>query len=656
MDTPVIPPTDQRRLRFYVVAVFGAYLLLVLLGITTSHTSIIYGSESERSTVIAGEPRNQRSDEFLRGSPRVIASLQEIPLRNYTPLDYTGSSKFRDAQSSVLGKFVRWTAPIHEVFVGEVGRRLPLSMGFSLQWWSSYVLLLLVCPIWFVLLGRSGRAGVYCAVAVLLAPPNAWFSNLAAFLFANAIGAAVLVLMVPQLIRRLRRPVHQVLVLLLFGIYAGRMAFTTAQYPPWGIPIIGLVGLASIGALRTHFRISQPIRKLAGLAAASIVGVGLVWLHNRRLYSVALDTVYPGKRRDDGGSTEIFSWSGAMSWFLQSSFARTRDLANPEYALGPTFLLIPVIFLTMRQRARRLIDDRVIMNSILFALPWLLVVILWAQYTWPSALVGTFNPLTWVPGNRAWQVAGVLVIPLLFLVLGGRSSRTERFSLGESVVCSLAVATLTGSGINALKAAVFPEVDNSIVVWSVFFSVAVTFLLLFVRQFDLRSSGLMLFLVLSSIFVNPLTKGLGAYEKSEARSTILRLASERPLDRWATTGFFEDALMISTGVAQLSGQQPLGPNKAVWRLIDPKGQFVDSWNRGQSYVQFAWDGRTDWTIWNPSADVIQVVINPCSKKLSRVHLGWVVSLQPISFPCLTERAVVPWMGKPLFIYERDPLL
>lgn len=644
--------TKKHRLLFYVVVITVIYLLVVLLGLTTSHTSIIYGSVEERSTVLLGEPRNQRSDEFLRGSPRVIASLQEIPLQNYTPLDYTGSGKFRDAQSNLLGKVVRWTAPIHEVIVSEVGRRLPLSMGFSLQWWSSHVLLLVVCPIWFILLGRSGRAGAYCALAVLLAAPSVWFSNLPSFLLANAVGAAVGLLSISQIVQRMRYSARAVPVVILMGIYAGRMAFTAAQYPPWGFPVLGLVGLVSLGALWSKLRVRSNLKFLAGFIVASVAGISLVWLHNRMLYSVVLDTVYPGKRRVGGGSSESFSWSGAMAWFLQSPFARARDVGNPEYAIGPTFLLIPALLLALRQRSQPPVDEQKFRAPLLAGLAWLIAVISWAQYKWPSTLVNSFNPLTWVPGNRASQIAGVMVIPLLFLVIGQRLGEAERFKLGEALVVSFSVAAFTAGGINALKAAILAEADNSVVVWSVIFSVIVTFFLLAVKQFDLRIAGLMVFLASSAILVNPLTRGLGAYEKSEAKSTIQRLAKERPYDRWATTGFFEDALMISTGVAQLSGQQPLGPNMDAWRLIDPEDEFINSWNRGQSYVNFAWDSRPNWAIWNPSNDVIQVVISPCSEKLDLVDLGWVVSIQPIVFSCLRERAKVLWMGKDLFIYER----
>jgi hypothetical protein len=647
---------DLKRFRSYVAGVLVVYLLVALLGLTTSHTSIVFGSEDEKASIVLGEPRSQRSDEFLRGSPRVIASLQEIPLQNYTPLDYTGSSKFRDTQAGIIGKVVRWSAPIHEIVIGEVGRRLPLAMGFSLQWWSSHVLLLIACPLWFVLLGRSGRAGGYCALAILFAPPNAWFSNLAAFLLANAIAAMSVFLLLGQIVERLKRRRFVLPVVGLLGIYAGRMAFTTAQYPPFGFPILGLVALVSLGALWRNVKHRRHHWPYIVFATAAIFGVILVWLHNRMLYSIALDTVYPGKRRDGGGeSSEMFSWSGALSWFLQSSFVRARGGGNPEYALGPTFLLIPVLIIMIRQRARNMIDDQIMRTPLLLGLMWLLIIAAWAQYRWPSILVNGLNPLTWVPGNRAWQILGVIVIPVLFLVLGRRSGHTEHFSIGEALVCSLAVAAFTAGGLNALKAAVLPEANNSVIVLSVFFSVAVTFTVLAIRQFDLRVMGLVAFLIFSSILVNPLTRGLGAYQDSRAKSTILRLAAERPRDRWATTGFFEDALMISTGVAQLSGQQPLGPNKGAWRLIDPKEQFVDSWNRGQSYINFAWDGRPDWTIWNPSGDVIQVVISPCSKKLSRLRLGWVMSIQPISFPCLTKRAIVSWMGNDLFIYERKSL-
>jgi hypothetical protein len=109
--------------------------------------------------------------------------------------------------------------------------------------------------------------------------------------------------------------------------------------------------------------------------------------------------------------------------------------------------------------------------------------------------------------------------------------------------------------------------------------------------------------------------------------------------------------MISTGVPQLSGQQAFGPNRDVWRKIETKNEFENNWNRGQSYIQFVWDSREKMTIWNPSPDVIQIVIRPCDSRLQDVQLRWVTSSTALDYECLRKRGQVEWIGQPLFIYE-----
>jgi hypothetical protein len=643
------PRSSRHRFGFYAALVLVAYLLISALGVTTSHTSIVFGSEEEQSQTLLGEPRPERSDEFLRGSPRTIASLRGIDATQYTPLDYTGSDEFLTAQDGFLQKVVHFSSPIHELVIGEIADVVPLRMGFALLWWLSTVTLLLAVPAWFLLLGLSGRVGVFCAVALILVPLNGWFSFLPTLLMANAIGGSVAVLLALRLMKTNRSLVLRLSAAAILGIYGGRMCFVVVQYPPWGFPILGVVALATGVFVFREIPEKRDLLAFTVVAVTAGIAVAVVLSYNRSLYSVVLDTVYPGKRRDSGGSGDHLVWSGALTWFLQSDFVRERALSNPERALGPTFLLIPTVFLLIIQR--QLIGARKwVTGAVTLAVLWMGIMLVWAQAKWPDWML-KFNPLVWVPAPRAGQILGYMVVIPLFLILARKEISTVQRSLVNSGSIAVLAVGVSAGQLETMRINFLGGVDVSVVWWTFLMILIVSLALTQIRRTDFATLPLLGFLLFSSAAISPITVGLGAYGHSDALSAILELSSEKPEQRWATTGFYEDALMISSGVPQLSGQQPLGPNDAAWKVIDPDGAYVDSWNRGQSYVNFAWDGSGKWSIWNPSPDVIQVVIDPCDSRLRQLELGWVISRPQISFPCLTERKTVTWMGAPLFVYE-----
>ena len=151
---------DFRKLLKYLLSVTLIYCVVGLLGITTSHTSTLFGNVNEKSNVILGEARQQRADEFLRGSPRVIAYLRGIEATSYTPLDYTGTLEFQQNKKALLARINYSFSPINEIVIDQVSQRLPLQMGFSLLWWQNVWLLFAVLPVWFFLLGRNLRTGI----------------------------------------------------------------------------------------------------------------------------------------------------------------------------------------------------------------------------------------------------------------------------------------------------------------------------------------------------------------------------------------------------------------------------------------------------------------------------------------------------------------
>jgi hypothetical protein len=640
---------------FYVCAVLALYLFVSFMGVTTSNVSAVWGTEEERAQVLIGEFRQTRSDEYLRGTPRLLADLRGMARSHYTPLDVTGTRAYQERQQGLGELLISYSRPLHQVLIDVVARQIPLRMGFALVWWMSCLTLFIFLPLWFKRVGLSGRMGVLASIAIFGCSLNAWFSYLPSSLVGNAAMAAVCGLWSIDFLSKNGQRPGRFLIGVVLAIYCGRSAFAVAEYPPWGFPILICIGGVSLLVLWTENRGKNSSRQLILTTSIALASIVLTFIHNRMIYSVVLDTVYPGGRRTTSGDPASFMWSGALSWFMQGNFSRIRGMTNPEMALGPTFLLVPLGFLVLLEHGQ-FEDTRHVRGSSrrygTIILGTCAVLMLWATVSWPDA-PGLLNPLELIPTIRATQIVSVLALLAFFVIYRNGNSQIVTNPKWMAFGVAFLTIVITSPDIERFRIQYLAGSGRH-VGWISLFIVAFLSTLVVIHSQRWKVPILVALLSLaSSVTVNPWTLGVGAFEGSAAVDRIIELSKENPSKRWATTGFFQDALMISTGVAQLSGQQPLGPNSDAWLKLDPTASSKDKWNRGQSYVNFQWDGRPGITIWNPSPDVIQIVVNPCRPELDDLDLGWVVTAEEISFDCLRKEATVTWMGAPLNIYQRS---
>lgn len=631
----------------YFIPVLFLSIILVAAGISNSHSSLIYGSDDEKATVLLGSPRAERSDEYLRGTPRLVATLNGIKSSAYSPMDVSGDSSFEDQQNAVLAKFVAVTRPLHLVLADQLSAILPLRMGFALQWWLASIALLILLPIWFSQIGLRSWLGMPAALALLFSPVNMWFSNLPVFLFANAVCAAVCGLFALHIACSQNLRAWQAAAFLILATYAGRSAFTVIEYPPWGIPIITLVGITSLLAAR-QLLFSRKGRKVIGLLMiVCLAAVGASYLHNREIYDIVLQTVYPGQRRTSGGNADTSVWSGPLAWMMQGSRARSLGTTNPEMALGHTFFVIPIL-LSIAFRRTKHISYPVIVGSIVTV-----VLVVWSSVQLPTFLQSV-NPLVFIPASRASQIAGLTATLTAFLHIAAREREEHVTSFKQICVVPILVVMTIVADVEHMRNIYLQNADIVLTWVSILIAAGLSVFVFLQKHVKMTAFSMLAVALSGTMLVSPVTVGLGALEESDARTELLSLSKDDRDLRWATTGFFQDALMISTGVPQLSGQQPLGPNRSAWRVLDPDEKSIDAWNRGQAYVNFQWDARPGITIWNPSPDVIQVVVDPCRPELDELDLGWVVTGDEIFFYCLEKAASVTWMGAPLNIYRRTP--
>jgi hypothetical protein len=153
--------------------------------------------------------------------------------------------------------------------------------------------------------------------------------------------------------------------------------------------------------------------------------------------------------------------------------------------------------------------------------------------------------------------------------------------------------------------------------------------------------------------VNPLVAGVGDLTDSDTTLVIRSLLSESPR-RVASDDYTVDPLLQINGGRMVSGQQFWGPDEGTWSLLDPFEAAEAQWNRGTSYVTFAWDpAMAEAQIIAVQADLIQVRIDPCATALAELNIGWIVSSRRVDGACLTEVAEFHWRDMPRWILRRE---
>ena len=641
----------------YATTVLFIYALLIGGRVTTSHTGIITGAEFERSTVLLGQPRQERSDEFLRGSPLVIASLRGIPDDFKTQLELSNY-----VQSTVEESFVKKLNGFIQTPEVQLNRLLtqvlPLEHAFAANWWTLQLLFFLALPAWFMLIGGKLSTSVACCVSLFFCASSGWFSYLPLQLIGLSAAGLTYILLSLRIAKSSAKLWLRVLIVSLLGMFAAKNIISVAQYPPWGFPVLMLLFSLTIGwAMEARRRLS-PYWAILVLAAFGVFTALLTFLINRKSYIAALDTVYPGQRRSIGGGGETPFLGGSLSWLMQTDSSRSKGFTNPEFAYGPTFLFIVTSVLLALYWSQH--KKRPGIYGSLFGLGTISIVGIWGQSTWPQVLT-KFNPLSLIPGSRATMILGPLAIVLVCHALAtyAQNSPTEKnpsLKIGIAAITALAIAFFTAEDVEWLRNNFFIGTPP----WKGFVSLFGSALiggLLVLRTRHNVAIWLMTFAIfLGGFLVNPWTVGLGALNKSDAVNSLQGFAKEDETSRWASTGFNLDALIMASAVPQVSGQQFLAPNKAEWHKIDPTDEFIQFWNRGQSYVNFQLLPGRAFTIWNPSPDVIQIVGDPCDKRFAKIHLDWFLSPGAISSECLVLEKVTKWMSGELLIYSVHPKL
>lgn len=637
----------RRPLRAWAAVVLLGYLLLVVAGVTTSSLGISLLRDDvavEPPGLVAGQPRAIRSDEFLRTTPWRLGLMEAGSDDFASPLSFPDAALTATDVTGPVGAALF----ADSVLTTTVGRVAPVQV-FAAIWWLPFVVVAALMPPLLARWGVRPHIGIPATGLALLAPASAWWSWGTLTPLAWAVGAALTATVGIDRWRRSGFSAMSAGLVLVSGLLLARLALS---YQPWALPVGAAVLPTTLAAL---IRPSAG-RRTALLLVAAVTGLGLALVllfawENSAALDVLSQTVYPGTRRSGGAALDLGLLLGAPAlWVLQLDPATVASNAS-EISSGFTVLAVVAVTLapavlwraTGRGRAPAATSGIVLAG-----------LALWCTVTWPQE-AAQIPLLSLVPPTRVAEILGICAVIPFALVLQGWSEHRGGSRVAGAAVAATATLVVTGAAGSVLRAGYLPQLSPA-GIWVTAVAtaaVAAIAVLWSPRWWSLLPALVAAFVVVAA--VNPIQVGFGDLQTGAAANHVREWGGSLPEGaHWATDDFVVDALLMANAQPALSGQQWVGPDVDTWAQLDPEGEFRESWNRGASYIVFAWTPGAELTVDNAiSPDVIRVSVDPCDPRLTSLDLSLVVSNGLLDGSCLTAVGDIAWGGVTRHVYARS---
>ncbi len=631
------------------VVVVG-YVVLVLAGITTSSVGSppLLDDPSAPPGLIVGSPDSIRSDEFVRSTPWISGIMKAGGPSFSTPLTYRDSAL---VATPLGGPFTTLLYPDTRLVVS-VGKWLP-SQALAAGWWLPLLLVALMAPRWFRRFGAGPEVSLPLTVVLLVSPACVWWSWSPVAILAWALTVAVSAGYAIDEARLRGRPSWRGwLLAVVAGVGLGRLALT---YQPWSIPLGASILIPTTVAL-VHGRARLWPR--VGLIAGSVVVAGVAlagYFHEHaKTLAVLSSTAYPGERRFTGELVDLsVLLAGPHLWVSQT----TPSLVNTnlsEAATGYTVLGVVALLLVPAVRWRRL-DSR-ISAPVLASGITLAALSSWCLMAWPMPASDLF-PMSLVSAGRLAQVIGLAATLTFGLFFAAWRTTGSKQRIGTAALVGVMTFFLTAVGGSTFRSAHLPSYRAVYVMGvSLVAALALVGVVLLSRKWwSLVPLALLAAGVTAT--VSPWQIGFADLRNGQAAHRVDALvadaATERGPQRWATDDIFTDALLMANAVPAVSGQQWAGPDRAAWEILDPDDSEEQTWNRGATYINFAWGAPgSPPTIELRSTDFIVVTLDPCGSAAERLALEYVVSRTRLASRCLTQQHGFTFGGAERYVYRR----
>ena len=598
--------------------VLSFLLLIMLVSFKISGSSMgcwkLFLGDGE-SGIRLGEPRVWRSDEWGTLTPLCFRQ-QYNTLGAYNRYSQTLGSILTD-NMLVYGQpswdILTLFRPFYwgYLFFGS-------ERGLSWFWCSRLIVLFLS---WFelgmLITDGQKKISVMLSVCVSFAPFLQWWFAING-LVEMLIYGACFVLGSNYLVSRAFNPRK---IAVAVGMAVCAVGYVLTFYPTWMVPVAwGFVPLFLwVVIWKFDRKVLRRVDVVPWLLIFVITAAGLTVLAvtSWDVIKAELNSVYPGNAPSSSGGTGLW-WMMKYPISLVSRFSMNELIVENSSIIcfAPAGFIL-ALWVIIKEKKK---------DPLLILLLGINLFLAWYYCVGIPKWLAKMLLLSFVNSNRGPQVLGFLRLTLFVRAVALKEKAPKRWLAALAAVISSAVPMRLALGFTkyepgGLRYEYFDTAEKIVVVWAI---LAVVFYLLYQARkskYTMAVLGVCAVVLASSIWINPVAKGVPEITKSETMQQIRDLVKEDPKAIWLVV----DMAYPATNIPAMAGADCLNttqtyPQKTRWEMLDQEGEYEDIYNR-YCHIRASLGNKTMLEL--VSTDYVEVTLSP--EDLKKLNIRYIVS-------------------------------
>ena len=598
--------------------VLSFLLLIMLVSFKISGSSMgcwkLFLGDGE-SGIRLGEPRVWRSDEWGTLTPLCFRQ-QYNTLGAYNRYSQTLGSILTD-NMLVYGQpswdILTLFRPFYwgYLFFGS-------ERGLSWFWCSRLIVLFLS---WFelgmLITDGQKKLSVMLSICVSFAPFLQWWFAING-LVEMLIYGACFVLGSNYLVSRAFNPRK---IAVAVGMAVCAVGYVLTFYPTWMVPVAwGFVPLFLwVVIWKFNRNVLRRVDVVPWLLIFVITAAGLTVLAvtSWDVIKAELNSVYPGNAPSSSGGTGLW-WMMKYPISLVSRFSMNELIVENSSIIcfAPAGFIL-ALWVIIKEKKK---------DPLLILLLGMNLFLAWYYCVGIPKWLAKILLLSFVNSNRGPQVLGFLRLTLFARAVALKEKAPKRWLAALAAVISSAVPMRLALGFTkyepgGLRYEYFDTAEKIVVVWAI---LAVVFYLLYrarKSKYTMAVLGVCTVVLASSIWINPVAKGVPEITKSETMQQIRDLVKEDPQAIWLVV----DMAYPATNIPAMAGADCLNttqtyPQKTRWEMLDQEGECEDIYNR-YCHIRASLGSKTMLEL--VSTDYVEVTLSP--EDLKKLNIRYIVS-------------------------------
>ena len=598
--------------------VLSFLLLIMLVSFKISGSSMgcwkLFLGDGE-SGIRLGEPRVWRSDEWGTLTPLCFRQ-QYNTLGAYNRYSQTLGSILTD-NMLVYGQpswdILTLFRPFYwgYLFFGS-------ERGLSWFWCSRLIVLFLS---WFelgmLITDGQKKLSVMLAVCVSFAPFLQWWFAING-LVEMLIYGACFVLGSNYLVSRAFNPRK---IAVAVGMAVCAVGYVLTFYPTWMVPVAW--GFVPLFLWVVIWKFDRKVLRRVDVVpwllifVITVAGLTVLAVTSWDVIKAELNSVYPGNAPSSSGGTGLW-WMMKYPISLVSRFSMNELIVENSSIIcfAPAGVVL-ALWVIIKEKKK---------DPLLILLLGMNLFLAWYYCVGIPKWLAKMLLLSFVNSNRGPQVLGFLRLTLFVRAVALKEKAPKRWLAALAAVISSAVPMRLALGFTkyepgGLRYEYFDTAEKIVVVWAI---LAVVFYLLYQARkskYTMAVLGVCAVVLASSIWINPVAKGVPEITKSETMQQIRDLVKEDPKAIWLVV----DMAYPATNIPAMAGADCLNttqtyPQKTRWEMLDQEGEYEDIYNR-YCHIRASLGSKTMLEL--VSTDYVEVTLSP--EDLKKLNIRYIVS-------------------------------